>query len=318
MTLQKRCILAIWMILGCAISAAAVEQATAGESMNGVYAGTIGRRQVVLELGRYEKESEQRNGLVPRIYLTYSPIAGRFFYRQDAVPFELRGDVQKDGSILLADQDSAPYPAAQLRLTIADDKATGEFCKCDLSRPEQKGERRLPVSLIRIASGFNPEMQWDPESTNQPDQVFYDSVLDFPLRTGPEIRLNRQISYVFQTDRRFFMSMPRFTRFSDRESMRRINRDLEEEFNKNRLTAFECSWEHSGSRTSHISGKPEIRIAGTLLILEFQGIDCGGPHVTEYTNDCLAYDLKTGEKLKTAETSQLPGCLSVAKERGEP
>jgi hypothetical protein len=314
MTSQKRWILAIWMIFGCAISTAAVEQARVDESMNGVYAGTIGGRQVVLELGKYEKESRQRNGVVPKVYLSYSPVAGRFFYRQDAFPFELRGDVQKDGSILLADQDSAPYPAARLRFTIAGGKATGEFCKCDLSRPEQKGEQRLPVALTRVSTGFNPDMEWEPESTNQPDQVFYDAVLDFPLRAGPEIHLNQQISYVVQTDRRFFMSMPLFTGFSNREVTQRINQNLREEFNKNRLIAFQCSWDHNGSRMGHISGKPKIRIARGFLVLEFDGMDCGGPHVTEYTNDCLAYDLKTGEKLKETETSQLPGCMAVARE----
>ena len=68
----------------------------------------------------------------------------------------------------------------------------------------------------------------------------------------------------------------------------------------------------------YISGKPQIRITGGLLILEFEGMDCGGPHLTEYTNDCLAYDLKTGNKLEETETSHLPGCISVAKDRGEP
>ena len=223
------------MIFGCAISSVAIEPATADESIDGVYAGTIGNRQVVLELGRYEKESEPKTGLAPKIYLTYSPIAGRFFYRQDAFPFELHGDVQKDGSILLADQDSAPYPSARLRLTITGGKATGEFCKCDLSGPEQKGEHRLPVALTRISAGFNPDMEWDSESTSQPDRVFYDAVLDFPLRTGSEIHLNQQISYVLQTDRRFLMSMPLFTGFSKRKVIQRINQNLREEFNKNRL-----------------------------------------------------------------------------------
>src|SRR5260370_14195462 len=112
-------------------------------------------------------------------------------------------------------------------------KATGTFCKCDLSQPSASAGPRQKISLTRVSQKLTPDSSWQNYKANSGNS-YYDLLLDFPLQQGPEIQASPQIAYSMRTDPRFTVSLPRLTRFPTPAVMARINPDLDAALTDNR------------------------------------------------------------------------------------
>lgn len=279
-------------------------------SIDGIYQGTIGRRQIVVGLSRVFNGDQGTNYNDPEDQKTY-PIEGSYFYRSYGVSIDLAGMPLPDGGLRLTEYRQAGLAfefTAEWRLTITGDQASGEFCKCDLTGSAKPAGPVLKVALRRKSQRLTPPESWQgykPHSGN----TYYDLLLDFPLKTGPKINVNETISYRMKTDPRFNVSLPELTRFPDRRIMTRINADLGSEFNENRLWAAAIL--SGGQFGSEKGGFYDTTVTVNVLppdvfaVLVQSSWYSGGAHPNDgdYT---LHYDLRAGKRFTLENSFHTP------------
>lgn len=260
----------------------ALAQQAGDDPIDGVYRGTLGKEEIILEVG----------ATVPRSAgLASSYFSGRYFYPRYGIPISLIGEPMSDGRIRLREYGHTEPTGAQLRLEFQDGKATGVFCRCTDEAVEPiQGE--LKITLMRVSKGLHPG--WDP-ANNPPDRAYYNLLLDFPLQTGPEIRVNKKIAYEVQSDPRFEIGMPRLTRFPDATVMLKVNEDLAQELDKERIWISDCQ---EGQEQSGYEEKIHVTPLNTRVlrvVKEKLFYYCGGAH-PDHETDMWTYDMKTGKR----------------------
>src|SRR5437764_4715686 len=145
----------------------------------GVYRGTLGTQEIVLEM----------RPIADTVY------GGRYFYRRHGVAIPLTIN-QKDGRLFIQEIRGGVPTGREWRLSIDGDKATGEFSQCGPDDPASAAKLRLPIALSLM------------HTVNGAPDIYRRELLKFPLTPGPEIRIDDQIAYVMERDRRFNAALP--------------------------------------------------------------------------------------------------------------
>src|SRR5215469_5097880 len=135
-------------LAACALAgSAALAQQPGPDPIAGIYRGTLGKEEIVLEAGATASRAAG---------LSSSYFTGRYFYRRYGVSIFMYGHSTSDGRIVLREYRGEDLTDNQLRLRFHGDKATGVFCRCkDETREPIKGE--LKITLTRVSRGFDPE-----------------------------------------------------------------------------------------------------------------------------------------------------------------
>lgn len=269
------------------------------EVVDGVYKGTLGKEEVVLEMGT--------TGGLQRPTV----MVGRYFYRRHGSATQLSGTWLQDGRIYLKKDEPYSLGDNEFWLTLRGEKALGEFSETE-ERPGGPAVTRSAVSLTRISKGFDPNMPVTPANA-QPDQAYYDFLLDFPIKRSREIRIDREVAYIVQSDPRFPSSLPRLTRFPNPRVKAKVNADITEEFSRRRLLDSECAesirfepvWQEKNSVT-FIS-------RDILSLLRVTRDYC---HSDESQVDALLYNLHTGERLEINDLFRMQGTTDEPEGRG--
>ncbi len=277
-------------------------------SVDGIYRGAIGNQEIVVELRGPLDGEYAENYADARDSRTY-PIEGSYFYRRHGVSIDLVGTPQGDGVVRLREYRQIGAAAefrAEWRLTMREGKATGTFCKCDLSQPSASAGPRQKISLTRVSQKLTPDSSWQNYKANSGNS-YYDLLLDFPLQQGPEIQVSPEIAYSMRTDPRFKVSLPRLTRFPNAAVMARINRDLDADLTDNRLwaAAVLSGGEFSGTFGGSYDEKTTVNffLPDVLSLLVETQWYSGGAHPNEggYSHN---YDLHTGKRFAIEEALQ--------------
>ena len=271
---------ALWSSMGLA-------QQPVGTPIDGVYQGTLGKQEIVLEVGAVVRKS----GEPP----TIPHFVGRYFYRRYGVAIGMQGEPLKDGSVRLREYQGEKETGAQWRMTFHDDKANGAFCKCDIGSlgAEKEG---LKITLARVSQGFDPDLEWR-NGQKQPDMAYYDLLVDFPLQAGHEIRVAQDMAYEVQNDPRFKAGMPHLTQFPNAAVMERVNENLAREFKTDRIWVADCLVGEA------LGGSYEEKIEVTAFTREVLSVVkdslsfCGGAYPNGETTT-LTYNMRTGESFR--------------------
>jgi len=277
-------------------------------SVDGIYSGTIGDQQIVVELRGTLEGKYGENYANAEDSHTY-PIRGSYFYRRHGVSIELLGTPLGDSALRLREYRhivAADEFTAEWRITMREGKATGTFCKCDLGRPSASAEPRLNISLTRVSKELSPDSGWENYKPNS-GNTYYDLLLDFPLQPGREIRVGPQVTYRMRTDARFRVSRPQLMRFPKAAVMAEINRDLDADLTHNRLwAAAVLSGGESGARFGGIYDEKttvNVFLPHILSVLVETEWFSGGAHPNE-GGYSLNYDLHTGKRFDLEEAFQ--------------
>lgn len=262
--------------------------------IDGIYRGTIGRQQVVVEMGLVLPRSTDPNDGTSGDRRTY-PIEGRYFYRRHGVDIHLVGMPLEDGAFRLREYKRLGDPwdefGAEWRLAISGGQATGIFCKCDLSRVPTRSVPVLKIHLKRVSRHFHKEFD--------PDPVFDRLRLDFPIKNGPDIRVTQQIAYRMRTDPRFTAAWPQLTQFPDMPVMVKINAEMAAELHWDRLRAAtnlsEAQFETSNGGFYDERTTVNFFLPQVLSLRVYRSWYWGGAH-PNYSRDSLNYDLRTGKR----------------------
>lgn len=287
----------------CAFGLMAASAFGENTTMDGIYRGTAGTEEIVLEMGwiggRYTEE-----GFRP------SHIEGRYFYRLEGTPVPLDSETQPDGSILLKEYTTNDHePSAEWKLTVHGDTATGVLCHCHLSPAAAtgtKGGGEVPsilVSLTRVSKAFYPPMDVPGYSYGPPpDQLYYDLLLDSPLLNGDEVRVSDSIAYILQTDPRYKVAMPHIVRFPDKMVMEKVNHTLSQALDGHRLAAADCSY-NSRRQPPRSPAEWEDTVRVTLFTSQVLSVihsihsNCGrGDGSLIHWHDSLIFDLRIGKQ----------------------
>ena len=281
-------------------------------SIDGIYRGTIGHHAIVLEISRSYPSEQGTNYDDPEDSRTY-PITGHYFYRRHGISIDLAGMPMANGSLRIREYrhiDPLPYEfMADWRLRFNHGKATGIFCKCDLSGLGQPAGTLLKISLTRVSPRLTPPESWEIYKPHA-GIAYYDLLLDFPLLIGPEKEVSEAIAYRMRTDPRFNVSRPELTRFPDARVMARINSDLDKDFTDTRLSA---AADLAGGQYGSVKGGFYDETVNTnavppdvLAVLIESSWYSGGAHPNEgsYT---LNYDLHTGKRFTLENSFRAPG-----------
>ena len=242
----------------------------------GVYRGSLGKQEVVLEIGPVESE-------------TGDPYDGRYFYRRYGVVIPLKIARQTDGSLRLQEVQEGEPTGAEWRLAVAGDGAQGEFCRCDVRKPKTSADKRIAISLT-LLPGSGREGR---------EKAYRAALLDFPLTPGSETRVDSQIAYVMETDRRFGAALPRLTHFPDAAIMQKVDDALARALDDLRLEAAECLF--NAEHLYPTFWQQEYRVAlfnrDVLSIGGWVSHQCekGEAHPTDEVRS-LVYDLRTGDR----------------------
>jgi hypothetical protein len=254
-------------------------------AIDGVYWGTLGKQDIVLEIGPIE-----------------SPVAedhydGRYFYRRHGVAIPLKMEPLADGRLRVLEYDDGAPSGAEWLLAVAGDTASGEFCSCDLRVPAASaGAKRAAIALALVAG-----------TRNQPhDKAYGAQLLDFPLSAGPEIRVADGIAYVIQTDPRFGVSLPRLMQFPDAAVMSKVNDGLAKALDERRLWVADCYFQ--GQLFSDTYWEEQYRVAllnrDVLSIGGWASVACGGGAHPADMVATFIYDLHTGKAFDFAASPQ--------------
>jgi hypothetical protein len=242
----------------------------------GVYGGTLGKREVVLEIGAITDEAGN----------SYD---GRYFYKRFGVAIPLKITPQSDGSLRLQEMQAAKPTGFEWRLAISGEEAKGEFCRCDIRKPPTSTRKRVAISLALLPGAAN----------DAPEKIYRAALLDYPLASGSEIRIDDQIGYVLEKDRRFGAALPRLTHFPDPAVMQKVNDELARALDDLRLEAAECLF--SAQHLYPTFWDQEYRVA--LLNRDVLSIGGSVSHQCKKSEAhpvdevrSLVYDLHTGER----------------------
>jgi len=275
-------------------------------AIDGVYEGTLGKQQIVLEIGTVDSHRNDRTCTqVPEqtgwktVCLNHDngpdqPIEGRYFYQRHGVAILVEGTILPDGSVRIQEYQDRKPSGAEWRLRFHNNTATGFFCRCDVRDRADADDPATNVSLTRVSNGFDSGLSSSEPERRAPDQAYYDLLLDFPLQTSAEIRVSEGAGYVMQTDERFKVSLPHLTRFPDVKVMDRVNGGLARRFKRARLDASFCL---QGIDFRGGEWEQKLRVAvftdTVLSIVQESSYYCGGPHPDAVTEP-LVYDMRTG------------------------
>ena len=257
------------------------------ETIDGIYRGTLGKEQIVLEMGIEhvpETEGGKHDGNV---------IVGRYFFRRFGAATRLKGVSLPDGTINLKEDEPYSFSKNEFRLTVRADQAAGSFWEYDVPS-EGRSVKQFPVFLTRISKGFDPRLPHVPDSPSASDKAYYELILDSPLRRGPQILVDKQTAYVLQGDPRFPNSLPLLTRFPDRRIMAKLNAELTRELNERRLLDSGCVM---GRRFDHDwKEKNSVTFFGRdiLSVVRETRRYCGS---YESSVEALNFDLQRGKPL---------------------
>lgn len=266
-----------WLALTALLSLSPIPALADAPGLEGVYRGTLGTQEIVLEIGSVEGSGGE----------TYD---GRYFYRRHGVAIPLAIERQGDGSLYLKEIRDREPTGAEWRLSIAGDKATGEFCKCDVSEPTASAKPRAAISLTALGAA----------GSGAQDELYRRELLDFPLTPGAEIRVDEHIAYVMERDPRFGAALPRLTRFPDAAAMAKVNDDLRRALSDLRLEAAECLFGAQTASPGAAYWQQSYRVAlldrDVLSIGGWVGHECGDSAYPNDTIGSLIYNLRTGER----------------------
>lgn len=291
-------------------------QSSPTAAIQGIYRGTIGKQEIVLEIGLAGASVNREQ--VPGQPIVSEQISGRYFYRRYGVTILLEGKALDDGSLRLQeyyiqeyyDQENyrqAHYKhaptGAELRLWFSGDNAHGFFCRCDASGTKAASPGSLNIALTRVSRGIDPDAS---AGDGTADKAYYNLLLDLTLRDAQEVQAEAG-AYRMRTDKRVQkMKMPYLTRFHDAKVMERVNVGLAKRLDEDRNQAYDCL------AADHGSWEEEVRVAvftQTLLSVEHDTfMNCGGPYPIRLV-DAELYDMRTGRELdlkdffKAQETS---------------
>jgi len=277
-------------------------------SVDGIYRGAIGNQEIVVELRGPLDGKHAENYADARDSRTY-PIQGHYFYRRHGVSIDLVGTPQGDGILRLREYRQRGFRqdaefTADWRLTMGESKATGTFCKCDLSQPSASAGPQQKISLTRVSRKLTPDSGWQNYKPNS-GNTYLDLLLDFPLQRGPEIQVSPEVAYRMRTDPRFKVSLPRLTRFPNAVVMARINRDLDAGLTDNRLRAAAFSSVGEGVFGGFYDETTSVNffLPHVLSLLVQTQWYYGGAHPNEggYSHN---YNLHTGKRFALEEVFQ--------------
>ena len=242
----------------------------------GVYSGTLGKREVVLEIGSVKDEAGNQYD-------------GRYFYKRYGVAIPLKITREADGSLRLQEMQGERPTGAEWRLAITADGAKGEFCRCDIRKPASSTRKRTAISLALLPG----------TTIDSREKTYRAALLDYPLASGSEIRIDDQIGYVLEKDRRYGAALPRLTHFPDPAVMQKVNDDLAHALDDLRLEAAECLF--SAQHLYPTFWDQEYRVA--LLNRDVLSIGGSVSHQCKKSEAhpvdevrSLVYDLHTGER----------------------
>ena len=250
----------------------AVQALADASGFEGIYRGTLGTQDIVLEI----------RPIAGTVY------DGRYFYRRDGVAIPLT-IVQKDGRLSIQEIRGGAPTRTEWRLTIDGDRATGEFCQCDPDDPASAAKPRLPIALSLMHTAAN----------SAPNEVYRRELLKFPLTPGPEIRIDDRIAYVMERDRRFNAALPRLTRFPDAAVMAKVNDDLAHALDELRLDAAECLFgAQIGTSGAYWQQNYQVAVIDrdVLSIGGWVGHQCGDSAYPDDTVASAIYNLRTGDR----------------------
>lgn len=281
-------------------------------SIDGIYEGIIGHHAIVLEISQPYAGEQGTNYDDPEDERTY-PITGSYFYRRHGVSIQLAGLTLVDGSLRLREYRNPLFLqyvfTGEWRLRFNRGKATGIFCKCDLSGSGNPAGALLKITLRRISETLTPPESWQIYKPHA-GMAYYDLLLDSPLLIGPEKEVSEAIAYRMRTDPRFNVRRPKLTRFPDARVMARINSDLDKDFTDTRLSA---AADLAGGQYGSVKGGFYDETVNTnavppdvLAVLIESSWYSGGAHPNEgsYT---LNYDLHTGKRFTLENSFRAPG-----------
>jgi hypothetical protein len=256
----------ILLFLICSFSSSALCQA-----IDGVYRGTLGKQEIIAEIGADPDK--------PRA------LTGPDVYRSHGISISLTGVRAQDGSFLLTEYHDKKDTGGHWNIKFQNDQVTGTFCKCD-PRHASVG-KTLPIHLSRISSGSG--------------QAYTDLLLDFPLKTSPQVIASPGYAYVMVEDPRFHAALPRLTQFPDDAVMARINQLLETEMTKYRQEAADCieGVDFNGENWD-IGTKVELFNRHLLTVSREGSTFCGGAHPNDY-RAINTYDLDSGSEISTED-----------------
>ncbi|HEY6351980.1 MAG TPA: hypothetical protein VI636_21505 [Candidatus Angelobacter sp.] len=271
-------------------------------SINGIYRGTIGREQIVLEMGVEPPSGDNQSTGDSRDRKTY-PIEGRYFYRRYGVDIRLVGMPLGDESFRLREYRRVPDDefSAEWRLKVQGDRAVGTFCKCEMGDPSKPPGPLLKISLRRVSPEFYREFEAKDQDS------YHEMLLDFPLTSGPEIEASTEIAYRMQSDPRFGVIRLQLTRFPDAGVMARINREMARELKWDRWRAAANLSE--GQFGAGVGGFYDESVSvnfflpDVLSVLVDQAWYWGGAHANQSTYS-LNYSLHTGKRFRLDQALQ--------------
>jgi hypothetical protein len=270
-------------------------------SINGIYSGVIDSRQIALEIGavsenRYiEDETRLLNGSLAPNQTAY-PFEGRYFDRDKGVALLVEARRLPDGSVRVREYKSHLPTGDEWRLRFTGDHAEGFFCQCDVSQEDETSKPHSPISLKRVSKGFDPNFDWEYNFGHLVNQEYYDLLLDFPIKNGPEVRVNRRIAYIVQTDPRFDVKMPHITRFPNKAIMEEVNAELQIRLKYRRLWAANCA-----EADFHLPGGvgETLHVVLTRNILRMRresAYICGWP-APKSDVETVTFNMRTGKNL---------------------
>jgi hypothetical protein len=279
-------------------------------AIDGVYRGTIGTRQIVLQIGAPNSTHERFRDNGPN-----AEVMGWYFYRQHGVGILLEGSFLEDGSLRLHEYSSQfrehKRNGAEWRVWFQGNTGTGFFCRCDVTRQARAANPDLKISLARVSEPGDPAPTLD--------KLYDDLLLDYPLRSSAEIMVNAKAGYVVQTDERFKVGMPHLTHFPDAKVMELVNLDLARKLKQARLAAAACL---EGSSQKDGMWDESVRVAIfsdiVLSIVRQTGYNCVGTVHPDAVTESFVYDMRTGAVLDLKDFFEVQTTSAVLEDGAVP
>jgi hypothetical protein len=234
-----------------------------------LYSGTLGAQAIVLEITQGKDTFE-----------------GRYFYKRIGKAILLKGTRLPDGDFRVREYAGKKPSGAEWKLSTSKGEASGYFCKCDVRTPAAAGAKPpLSITMGRAAAGV----------------TYNDLLLDYPLKSDPEVRVSEDVGWAMQTDTRFKVSMPTLTRFPDKKVMEKVNADLAAKMKAGRLASAEqfqiTDAEGEDAPSSDFTQSVFVGLVSREILsmtIDQYRSEAGMLH-PEQTTEVFNYDLFTGD-----------------------